>query len=62
MRRTYMTPEMVVVKLQHQNILCSSLNGVDGNSDINYGGASGNNAGGIVRAKESSGDIWDEEW
>ncbi len=57
-----MSPEMVVVKLQHQNILCSSLNGVDGNSDVNYGGASGNNAGGIVRAKESSGDIWDEEW
>ena len=62
MKRTYLTPSMTVVKLQHQSIICESiLDAVEGNAGIGYGGAGSNNDGGIVRTKESSG-IWDDEW
>ena len=53
---------MVVVRLQHQTQLMqtSGVREVTG-GDVNYGGSSTNNAGGVVRTKESSG-IWDDEW
>ena len=61
MKRTYFAPSMVVVRLQHQSIICDSMHGADGNANLNYRGGSSNNEGGSVRTKESSG-IWDEEW
>ena len=61
MKRTYLTPSMTVVKLQHRSFICySQVRGIAGD-DLGYGGASSNNDGGIVRTKESSG-IWDDEW
>ena len=45
---------MVVVRLQHHSIICTSMNNVRG---MNYGGA-GN---GDSRTREST-DIYDDEW
>ena len=60
MKKTYFAPIMVVVRLQHQGIICQSVRSIT--SDVvGYGGASTNNTGGSVRTKESSG-VWDEEW
>ena len=52
---------MVVVRLQHQNIICTSggLRGIGG-GDVGYGGAS-SGYDGEVRTRESSG-VWDDEW
>ena len=65
MKKTYLTPGLTVVQLQHQGLLMQSARNVTtnltGNDAINMGGASSNNTGGIVRTKESS-NIWDEEW
>ena len=52
---------MVVVRLQHQGIICSSgslLRSVDsGTNDINYGGGGSGDA----YTRESS-SVWDDEW
>ena len=62
MKRTYLTPSMTVVKLQHQSIICESIiDAVGGNADIGYGGASSNNDGGIIRTREYN-SVWDKEW
>ena len=60
MKRTYFAPSMVVVRLQHHSIICSSgLRGISG-GDVGYGGAS-SGYDGEVRTRESSG-VWDDEW
>ena len=59
MKKIYQKPEMMVVRLQHQGIICQSVRGIN-SDDVNYGGASSGNTGG-VRTKETSG-VWDEEW
>ena len=51
---------MMVVKLLHQSIICSSVRSIT-SDEVGYGGASTNNTGGSVRTKES-GNVWDEEW
>ena len=63
MKRTYVHPTMIVVKLQHQSIICQSVTGLRGNGGLGYGGddASYVEGGGDVRTRESSG-VWDEEW
>ena len=62
MKKTYMTPSLTVVKLQHQSIICDSLHGADGNANLNYrGGNSTDSNGSYARTKES-GNVWDEEW
>ena len=55
---------MIVVRLQHSSIICTSTaaiqglsSNLDGGDAINYGGA----VTGSARTKESS-NIWDEEW
>ena len=61
MKREYMSPTMLVVKLQHRSniLLTTSVNEVRGNvfdsvsSDEGYSGE--------IRTKESSG-LWDDEW
>ena len=50
---------MMVVLLQHQCLICETVNRVAGGT-FNYGGGSENNTG-VVRTKES-GNIWDDEW
>ena len=63
MRKMYIQPTMVAVKLQHQTHLmdASQVKSLDtnltGSDIINYGGAGSVDA----RTKESS-SIWDEEW
>ena len=58
MKRTYIQPAIIVVKMQHQSIICTStVNNISGNADIDYiGGGSG-----PARTRESCG-IWDDEW
>ena len=60
-KKVYQQPTIVAVKLQHQGIICSSIqtlsSNLDGGDAINYGGAGTGDA----RTKESS-NIWDEEW
>ena len=53
---------MIVVRLQHQSIICDSVHGTEGNAGLNYrGGNSTDSNGSYARTKESSG-VWDEEW
>ena len=62
MKKTYIIPSMIVVRLQHQSIICDSMHGADGNANLNYrGGSSTDDGGSYARTKESSG-AWDEEW
>ena len=54
---------MVVVKIQHNGIICASgdrVTGLGGNSGMTLGGSDSNYEG-DVRTKESA-SIWDEEW
>ena len=61
MKRTYLTPSMTVVKLQHRSFICySQVRGIAGD-DLGYGGASSNNDGGIIRTREYN-SVWDDEW
>ena len=46
---------MKVVKLQHHSMICVSLNDVNGNASLNYGGAGGDHEAG------SRGGDWDDE-
>jgi hypothetical protein len=59
MKKTYLKPTFVVVKLQHQGIICTSdVRGVNGNADVGYGrGGSG-----PARARSYGGTDWDNEW
>ena len=55
-----MIPSMVVVKLQHQSMICESLVQTFNNSTgegIGYGGGGSGEAN-----TKQSGSIWDEEW
>lgn len=67
MKRTYIVPEMTVVKLQSQNALLqasiqSFSSNLMGTDVISYGGDSSNDTSGQgIRTKESV-NIWDEEW
>ena len=62
MKKTYLTPEILEVCLQHHGIICTSPNGYDGKS-INMSGGTGNQISdeNSVWTKESS-SVWDEEW
>ena len=62
MKKTYMTPSMTVVRIQHQGLLMQ-LSNVDSNADLRGAGDGGNITGssGSARTKEF-GSIWDEEW
>lgn len=62
MKKKYLSPNMTVVKLQQQNIICTSdVESVQSNVGLDLGGASSNNTGGIVRTRENT-NVWDEEW
>ncbi len=63
MKKTYIHPAMMAMKLQHQGIICGSqigsttTTGLD--SNLNYDANGGNQSN--AWTKESS-NIWDEEW
>ena len=62
-KKIYMSPTMLVVKLQHQtHLMDASVQSLGGNSSMSLGGndASYVEGGGDVRVKEQSN--WDEEW
>ena len=61
MKKTYMTPSMLEVRLQHQRLLMQSVTRTQNNVGIGLGGSSSNDPDGVIRSKESS-NIWDEEW
>ena len=63
MKKTYIKPEILVVRLQHQGLLMDSLKNITSNVDLCGAGADGSITGGNgdARTKES-GSIWDEEW
>ena len=59
MKKIYMKPDMKVVKLQHQGIICTSdpVGSVDGgDTGIGYGGGSS----GSARARQHGGIDWDD--
>ena len=61
MKTTYIQPEMTVVRLQHQGMICESIvKGFDNSTDegITYGGGGG----GSEAYTKQSRSIWDEEW
>ena len=57
MKRIYLKPEMMAVRIQHGSIICESVKSVNSNAGFNYGGEGA----GPARTKESH-NIWDEEW
>jgi len=57
MKKTYITPRIIMLQLQHQGLLMQSIARTQSNADLNYQGA-GN---GDSRTKEQ-GNVWDEEW
>jgi len=55
-KKAYQQPTMKVVKLQHKShILSGSVNSVDGNANLRYGG------GAAVDANSRRGGDWDDE-
>jgi hypothetical protein len=58
MKKTYLQPTMMVVRLQQQSIICSSpVNRVSGNTDIGYGGGGK----GPARARSHGSTGWDDD-
>ena len=58
MKKTYLQPTMMVVRLQQQSIICASpVNRVSSNVDMDYGGGGNDPA----RARQHSGNDWDDE-
>ena len=55
--KTYSKPTIMVETSLVQEIICISLNNVDCNANLNYGGGGSDD----VRTKEDSGN-WDIDW
>lgn len=60
MKKTYLAPDMTVVRLQHHGIIC--LSDIDSNADLGFGGASTNNSGGSFARTREYTSVWDQEW
>ena len=58
MKKTYIQPEMLAVELQHSQIIATSDPVQEVVGPIDNGGAGS----GDSDAKESSVNVWDEEW
>ncbi len=60
MKKTYLQPAMMVVRLQQQSIICTSngVNRVSGNVDLDYGGSGTGPA--RVKSNTVDWDDWDE--
>jgi hypothetical protein len=60
MKKIYMQPTIMVVKIQHSGIICTSTRTTGlGDTNLNYDPNGGNQ--GSAWTKESS-STWDEEW
>jgi len=63
MKRIYIRPEILVVRLHHQNIICSSpVAGIQCEEGIQYGGAGGSTEVSNEAFTRQNSNIWDEEW
>ena len=60
MKKTYLQPTMMVVRLQQQSIICTSndVSRVSGNTDLDYAGGGT----GPARARSYGDTDWDNEW
>ena len=60
MKKTYLQPTMMVVRLLQQSIICTSnsVSSVNSNADMDYGGGGS----GPARVRQHSGIDWDDEW
>ena len=59
MKKIYERPAVMVVKLQHQCLICESVTRTENDVNLNYRG-SGN---GTARVKEQgSHNVWDDDW
>ena len=60
MKKTYLQPTMMVVRLQQQSIICTSndVSRVTGNANLDYAGGGT----GPARARSYGGIDWDNEW
>ena len=54
-KKEYMKPVLRIVRIEHQQIICTSVNNVAGNATLNYGG------GGSGPSRSRSFDDWDDE-
>ena len=54
-RQAYQEPTMVVVRLQHRGIICTSVTGLSSNASLGLGG------GGDTDARSRDFGDWDEE-
>ena len=68
MKKIYLKPSMVVVRLQHQSIICQSTMTSMSQGETHYGGGSSNNTSNNAgynsneaRTRESC-SVWDEVW
>ena len=58
MKKTYLQPTMMVVRLQQQSIICTSpVRSVSGNADLNYDGGGT----GPARVRQHNAMDW-EDW
>jgi len=55
MKKKYIKPVTQVVKIQHTSIICTSVNSLGSNANMNYGG------GGNGPARSRSFGGWDDE-
>lgn len=61
MKRIYLKPEMMAVRILHGSIICGSVKTVSSNLDDLYYGGESNENNSSARTKESY-NIWDDEW
>lgn len=58
MKRTYQTPAMTVVNIQHESVICDSPTEVYSNVTLNLQGTGGKSA----RSRDVIDNDWDEDW
>ena len=54
-KKAYQQPTMNVVRIQHHSMICVSVNSVDGNGNLRYGG------GAAVEANSRGNSGWDDD-
>ena len=60
MKRTYLAPNITVVRVQHMaQLMVTSIRDTE-SEEVDYGGASSNNTGNIIRSRKYS-NVWDDE-
>ena len=58
MKKNYQQPAMCTVRIQHQSMVCSTIQHVSSNAGMNYGGGSSLTG----RVRSDNGFDWDDDW